>query len=118
LKTYDALFIFAEQNLTDDAMGGIEQKIRAEIEKVGGKVAEATALGRRGFSRRLHKKEAGYYLHLIFDLNPDQVAPLRARFRLMEFIFRVQITAISAEDLRMWADRKNRKPTEERMGDR
>lgn len=118
MKTYDALFIFAEQNLTDEALAGNEQKIRAEIEKVGGRVAESTALGRRGFSRRLHKKETGYYLHLIFDLKPDQVAPLRARFRLMEFIFRLQITAISAEDLKLWADRKNRKPVEERAGDR
>jgi ribosomal protein S6 len=118
LKTYDALFIFAEQNLTDEALGGIEQKIRAEIEKVGGRVSEATALGRRGFSRRLHKKEAGYYLHLIFEVNSDQVAPLRARFRLMEFIFRVQVTAMSAEDRKLWTERKNRKPVEERMGDR
>jgi len=118
LKTYDALFIFAEQNLTDEALGGIEQKVRAEIEKVGGKVGETTALGRRGFSRRLHKKEAGYYLHVIFELNPNQVAALRARFRLMEIIFRVQVTAMSAEDQKLWSELKNRKPTEERMGDR
>ncbi len=118
MKTYDALFIFAEQNLTDEALAGVEQKIRGEIEKVGGRVVESTLLGRRGFSRRLHKREAGYYLHVIFELDPGQVAPLRARFRIMEVIFRVQITALSAEDYKLWTDRKNRKPAEERAGDR
>lgn len=90
MKKYEAMFIFPE-SLKDDALAAALTKTQEEIKRLGGEIETVTALGKRGFARPMQKKEAGYYALAVFRLPPEQVAPLQARYRLDENVFRVQI---------------------------
>ena len=90
MRTYEALVIFPE-TLKDDAVGTAVNRVRTEIDKLGGRVSAATVLGKRQFSRTLKKLEAGHYVRVTFDLEPDKLVALQARYRLIEQVFRVQI---------------------------
>jgi ribosomal protein S6 len=90
LKKYEAMFIFPE-SLKDDALAAALTKIQEEIKRLGGEIENVTTLGKRGFARPMKKQEAGTYVLAMIRLPPEQVAPLQARYRLDENVFRVQI---------------------------
>jgi small subunit ribosomal protein S6 len=90
MNKYEAMLIFSE-SFKDDKLEAAMDKVKAEIEKTGGKVGGATRLGRRQFARRLEKETAGHYAVVSFELPGDKVAALHGRFKLNEEIFRVQI---------------------------
>jgi ribosomal protein S6 len=91
LKTYDALFVFPSQ-LKEETVDAAVERIRKEVARQGGEVAGARFQGRRNFARPLKKREAGVYVRMGLMLEPAHVAPLRARLKLVEDLFRVLIT--------------------------
>ena len=91
MRTYEGLFIFSDK-FNDEELANSVAYVKTEIEKLGGKIAGSEALGRRVFCRPLRKQEAGHYIRVTFDMSPENVAPLRARYRLAENVFRVQVT--------------------------
>jgi len=99
LKTYQALFIFLA-SLTEERVAAVLEAIRGEIAKLKGDVVKVLPVEKRMFARRLAKQDAGLYTKLFFRIEPAGIAPLQARFRLMDDIFRVQIVSIGAEDMR------------------
>lgn len=90
MKKYEIMFIFPEA-LKDDALSAALAKAQEEIKRVGGEIENVTQLGKRGFARVMKKKEAGYYVLAVVKLPAEQVAPLQAKYRLDESIFRVQV---------------------------
>ena len=92
-KTYEGLFIFPE-SFKDDAVDAAVERVKAEIEKQKGSIREVTKLGKRGFARPLKKQLSGSYVRLVFEIEPDKIVSLRARYRLMEDVFRVQIVRV------------------------
>jgi ribosomal protein S6 len=84
------MFIFPD-SLAEDALAQALEKVKAEIVRAGGQIAEATILGRRNFSRPMKKREAGNYMRFRFDLDPGAMASLAARLKLNEQLFRQQI---------------------------
>lgn len=93
MKKYDALYIFV--NLPkEEAVEPLAEKVGAEITRLGGTVLGSEMLGQKTFARELKKREAGVYLRTRFELDPAKVADLRARYALMEDVFRVQILAV------------------------
>lgn len=90
MNKYEATFIFPE-SLKEEALEAVQARVLEEITRLGGRVENITRLGKRAFARPLHKKKAGYYVIVSFSLEPNQVAPLQARYRLNEEVFRVQI---------------------------
>jgi ribosomal protein S6 len=95
LKTYQAMFIFSS-SLTDDTVREILQSVRVEVEKLGGTVTATDPMGKRVFARPLKKMETGQYAKLLLQLPPTAVAPLLARLRLNEKIFRMQVVELKA----------------------
>jgi small subunit ribosomal protein S6 len=93
MNKYEARFIFPE-SFKDDQLEASLDKVKAEIEKIGGKVEGATRLGRRQFSRRLDKQTAGNYAVVTFQLPGEKVTALQGRFKLNEEIFRVQLVRV------------------------
>jgi ribosomal protein S6 len=93
MNKYDGLYIFAglakDENL-DNLMG----KVQGEITRLHGVILNTEVLGRRTFSRPMHKQENGTYVRIRFELAPEQVQALTARYHLMEEVFRVQILAV------------------------
>ncbi len=93
MKKYDALYIFTGV-AKDDVLNANLEKALAEVTKLGGTVVSAESLGKRTFSRPMSKKESGVYVKVRLELEPQAVAQLRARYRLVEEVFRVQILAV------------------------
>jgi ribosomal protein S6 len=91
LNTYEGLFIFPEL-LNDEELEAARSHVLAEIERQGGRVLGVRKLGRREFARPLDKQRSGVFVRTVFELAGDKVAPLRARYRLSDDVFRVQIT--------------------------
>lgn len=94
MKSYEAVFIFPEA-LKEDEVNQTLGEACEEIEKLGGKVLTRNKLGKRTFARRLKKQTAGYYAVVTFQLPPDKVSALNARYKLNERIFRVQIVKLT-----------------------
>lgn len=93
MTKYEAMLIFPE-TLKDDALEAAVDRIKAEVEKAGGRVDGATRLGRRQFARPLDKRPGGQYAVMTFHLNGDKMQALQGRLKLNEDIFRVQIVRV------------------------
>ena len=93
MKQYDAHFIFV-QNGRDEAWAKTIERMQGEITRIGGKVLDTQDLGKKTFARVQQKKESGTYLTTRFELDAAKVNELRARYALIEEIFRLQILAI------------------------
>ena len=92
MKRYEGLFILntagKEEGVTD-----LIEKLRSDINAVGGKVETVQKMDKRPFSRVADKKHSsGFYLNVIFEASPGAIAPLRAKFALNADVFRVSFT--------------------------
>lgn len=96
MNKYEAMFIFPD-SLKPEEFEVALTVVKEEIEKAGGKVASATRLGKRAFGRQLgESQDSGYYAVVNFEMEGAKVAPLQARFKLNERIFRLQILRAQA----------------------
>ncbi len=93
MKKYDALFIFVNAP-KDDALDGLVEKVGGEITRLGGQLIGSESLGKRNFARPMQKQESGVYIRIRFLLAPDQVVALRARYAIMDEVFRVEVLAV------------------------
>lgn len=93
MKKYDANFIFVQTG-REEAWAKTIERMQGEIARIGGKVLNTEDLGKKPFARPQQKQESGTYLTIRFELDPAKVNELRARYALIEEIFRLQIIAI------------------------
>ena len=94
MKKYDGLYIFAGQ-AKDDVLDAQIQKALAEVTRLGGNVLSQEVLGKRTFAHLMHKRENGVYVLVRFEFDPSKVSDLVNRYRLVEEVFRVMITAVA-----------------------
>ena len=92
-KKYDALYIFVELH-KDEGLEQLIEKVGAEITRLGGELTGSETLGKRNFARPLKKRESGTYIRIRFEIAPDQITALNARYALMDEVFRVEILAV------------------------
>lgn len=90
MKPYEVLVILPAA-LDEEGQANVLDRVGSEVERLGGEIRNSTALGKRSFARPMKKQENGYYYRLDMSLGADQVAPLLARLKLAEDVFRVQI---------------------------
>ena len=95
MNKYEAMIIFQE-SLKETEWDGAVEAVRAEIEKLGGKMTSGTRLGKRDFARPMQKQQSGHYGLIAFQLDGDKVAALQARLKLDEQVFRVQVVSAPA----------------------
>ena len=95
MNKYEAMIIFQE-TLKETEWDGAVDAVRAEIEKLGGKMTSGTRLGKREFARIMQKRQGGHYGLIAFQLAGDKVAALQARLKLDEQVFRVQVVSAPA----------------------
>src|SRR5947209_428044 len=92
MKRYEGLFILNNPTKEDGIKDTID-KISAEIASAGGKVETVQKMDKRSFTRVADKKfSSGFYVNVIFESQPEAIAPLRHRLGLNEEIFRVLLT--------------------------
>jgi len=64
---------------------------------VGGRVDTVQKMDKRNFARVADRKHgSGFYVNIIFEIEPTSVGQLRQRFALNEEVFRVVFTAAPA----------------------
>ncbi len=93
MKKYDALYIFANAP-KDEALDQMVEKAGAEITRLGGQLIGTETLGKRTFARAMRKRESGVYVRIRFEIAPDRIQALKARYVLTEEVFRVQILSV------------------------
>jgi ribosomal protein S6 len=103
MKKYDALYIFVNAP-KDEALDKLVEKVGAEITRLGGQLVGSETLGKRNFARPMRKRESGVYIRIRFELAPDKIAALRARYAIMEEVFRVQILSVDERREQMVID--------------
>ena len=97
MKKYEGLFILntagKEENIKE-----LIDKVTEEITQSGGKVETVQKMDKRQFSRVADKKyNAGFYVNVIFESEPKNLAPLRTRLGLNEDVFRVMFSEAGAK---------------------
>jgi len=93
MTKYEAMFIFPEILKEEDLDAAID-KVKTEVDKLGGRVEGATRMGRRQFARPLDKQSGGQYAVMTFQLDGSKMQGLKGRLKLNEEIFRVQIVRV------------------------
>lgn len=96
MKRYEGLFILNTAGLEEGVNETIE-KIKHEINSLGGKIETVQKMDRRPFARVADKKRtAGFYVNVIFDATPPVIEKLKTHFALNEEVFRVLFSTASA----------------------
>ena len=91
MNAYDAMMIVPD-GLNEEQVEGVLQRVKEEVARADGIVKSCDILGRRSFARPMKKQESGKYVRMLFDLAPAAVEGLNGRFKLIDGLFRVQIT--------------------------
>ena len=96
MKQYEGLFILDTQD-SAEGVDTIIQAIGELIGKSGGKVLNEQKMDRRSFARVANKKNSGgFYLNLVFEMEPGGLKEFSAALRKRPEVFRVQITLANA----------------------
>ena len=92
MKKYEGLFILNTAG-KEEWIKDIIDKVTAEITAAGGTVETVQKMDKRPFARVASKKNStGFYVNIIFECEPEILAPLRAKFTMNEDVFRVMFS--------------------------
>ncbi|OGD57178.1 30S ribosomal protein S6 [Candidatus Berkelbacteria bacterium RBG_13_40_8] len=80
MKTYDITFI-----TKDDQK---EKPVKAEIEKLGGKILNVSGIGEKNFTYPIKKENKGFYTTVSFEIEPSKLLDLNKKLGLQEDILR------------------------------
>ena len=97
MKAYEGLFILDTE---DSATGvdGIIESVGTLISEAGGKVLKEQKLERKAFARVANRKHTGgFYVSLIFEMEPGQLKDFNTALAKRPEVFRAQITYAPAE---------------------
>ena len=96
MKRYEGLFIL-NTSAKEEGIKELIDKITAEIVSSGGKIETVQKMDKRPFARVADKrKNAGFYVNIIFEGTPSLVATLRTRFAMNADVFRTLFTVAAA----------------------
>jgi len=99
VKKYEGLFILNTAG-KEEGIKEVIDTISNEITSAGGKVETVQKMDKRPFSRVADKKyTAGFYVNVIFEVDPKAVAGLKVKFGLNDEVFRVMFTEAPAPKL-------------------
>jgi small subunit ribosomal protein S6 len=92
MKRYEGLFILNLAGREEGLKDAID-RITADITAAGGKVETIQKMDKRPFARVPNKKiSSGFYVNIIFQGPPENIASLRSRFTMNEEVHRVLFT--------------------------
>jgi ribosomal protein S6 len=96
VKKYEGLFILNTAG-KEEGVKEVIDRVTSEINAAGGRVETVQKMDKRSFSRVANKRfNSGFYVNLIFDLDPSALAQLKHRFVLDDEVFRVLFTVAPA----------------------
>jgi ribosomal protein S6 len=96
VKRYEGLFILDTAGKEETIKDTID-KISAEITSLGGKVETVQKMDKRSFMRVANKKfTSGFYVNVIFEVQPSVIDQVKRRFTNNQEVFRVLFTEAPA----------------------
>lgn len=87
-RTYEGLFILNTAG-KDESSKELIEKLEKDIQTAGGKINKVERLDKRPFARVAQKLDAGYYVNIVFQMSPENLAAFRNKLKLDENVFRV-----------------------------
>ena len=96
MKRYEGLFIL---NIAgkEEGLKEIIDKLSEEITAGGGKVETVQKMDKRSFARVTDKRiSSGFYVNIIFEIDPASLPGLRSKFALNDDVYRVLFTEAPA----------------------
>lgn len=92
MKRYEGLFILNIAGKEEGIKDTID-KISADIAATGGKVETVQKMDKRPFARISDKRHtSGFFVNVIFEINPSLISQLRSKFSLNPEVYRVVFT--------------------------
>ncbi len=92
MKRYEGLFILDTAGKEETIKDTID-KVSADITAAGGKVETVQKMDKHSFSRVANKQHtAGFYVNIIFELEPSALEELKHRFTMNGEVFRVMFS--------------------------
>jgi ribosomal protein S6 len=96
VKRYEGLFILDTAGKEETIKDTID-KISSEITAATGKVETVQKMDKRPFARVADKRySSGFYVNVIFEIEPSALDALRHRFAMNADVFRVMFSNASA----------------------
>ena len=96
MKRYEGLFILNTAGKEEGVKDMID-KISNEITAAGGRIETVQKMDKKTFARVADKKyTSGFYVNVIFESKPEDIAVLRKHLSLNEDVFRVMFNSASA----------------------
>ena len=92
---YEGLFIFPE-SLDEEGLDQALDRVKEELEKLGGSVESITRMGKKTFARPLKKQKAGLYVVMMFNIDGEKIGAFKARLKLTSNVFRHQFVEASS----------------------
>ncbi len=92
---YEGLFIFPEA-LDEEGLDQAIDRVKEELEKLGGAIESTTRMGKKTFARPLKKQKAGLYVVIMFNLEGTQLDAFKKRLKLTTNVFRHQFVEASS----------------------
>jgi ribosomal protein S6 len=91
---YEGLFIFPD-GLAEEGLDQAIDRVKEELEKLGGTIESTTRMGKKTFARPLKKQKAGLYVVIMFNLEGTKIDAFKARLKLTTNVFRHQFVEAS-----------------------
>jgi small subunit ribosomal protein S6 len=88
--TYEFMVV-VRPDLDEDALGGAIERIHQRITEHGGTVTTTERWGKRRLAYSIQKYRDGFYVLIVFTLEPGQVARLRQTMGLHEDLLRFAV---------------------------
>jgi small subunit ribosomal protein S6 len=90
MRSYELAYI-ADPDLDEQALTGLEERVRALVESVGGKPKKVDRWGKRRLAYPIRRKHEGYYVFVEADLPSRATAEIERGLRLNESLLRFLI---------------------------
>jgi small subunit ribosomal protein S6 len=96
MKRYEGLFILNTAGKEEGVKDMID-KISNEITSLGGRIETVQKMDKKNFARVSDKRHtSGFYVNIIFESKPENIAVLRKHLVLNEDVYRVMFNTASA----------------------
>lgn len=95
MKKYEGLFILNTAG-KEEGVKEIIDHLTSDINAAGGRVETVQKMDKRTFTRVANKRfSSGFYVNMVFDIDPAALTQLKHRFDLNDDVFRVLFTTAS-----------------------
>ncbi|MBO5550668.1 MAG: 30S ribosomal protein S6 [Lachnospiraceae bacterium] len=91
------LAVAVNGQLESDAKNAVLEKVRALITRFGGTIKSEDDWGKRRFAYEVHKVKEGYYVFIKFQAEPEAIAEIEHRIRIIENVYRYLIVSDEKE---------------------